>query len=87
MTEGAKGKRSKIAAVLRTIFYALLFAFIFGFVFGTLIRQKLERPKRYIGMMRIDEPATQSESALGPGDVRDAEPRILMPRHHEEQVG
>ena len=56
---------------------ALLFALLFGVVVGTLLRQRLERPVRYLGSV----PATL------PLDVGYAGAMVLDPGHCKEQVG
>lgn len=68
--------------MLVTVLWALLFAFVFGLVVGTLLRQRLERPVRYIG---ATTPRT-SALAAHPGDVGYFLPRVLMARDHKEQV-
>ena len=79
----ADGKSpSRWRVLLRTIFYALLIAFVVGFVIGTLLRQQLERPERYIGLV----PTRGSALAPHPGDVVDSEADVLVACHHEEQV-
>ena len=78
----ATGAPSRFGRILRIVFWALIFAFVIGFVVGTLLRRELERPVRYIG----ERSGPDSVLAAAPGDVGDAEPRILMPRHHEEQI-
>jgi hypothetical protein len=79
---GTKHSPSKIGRVLRTIFWALFFAFVVGLVVGTLLRRELDRPVRYIGE-RAD---AESVLATNPCDVGDTLARVLMSRHHEEQV-
>jgi hypothetical protein len=64
---------------LRTFLLALLFSLLVGFAIGTLLRLRLERPTRYIGV-------TLPLAAL-PFDVCDAGAPVLDPRHHEEQIG
>jgi hypothetical protein len=79
-------RRSKIAALLRSIFYALAIAFAIGFAIGTLIRRELSRPVRYIGAQIQGEALAASALATHPGHIRDSEASILVPSHHEEQV-
>jgi hypothetical protein len=79
----ATDRRSKLGRVLRTIFWALVFAFLFGFVVGSLLRRELDRPVRYIG----ERSDAGSVLAANPCDVRDTLTRVLMPGHHEEQIG
>ena len=76
----------RIVRVLRTIFWALLFAFAVGFVIGTFLRREIDRPVRYIG--GLEEPTRRvSVRPVQPGNIVDALPCILVPSHHEEQVG
>ncbi len=75
-------QRSKIAALLRRILYALAI----GFVIGTLIRRELSRPVRYIGAQIRGDALAASALATHPGHIRDAETCILVPSHHEEKV-
>ena len=56
---------------------ALLFALLFGVAVGTLLRQRLERPVRYLG----SAPATLPLDVGHPGAV------VLDPGHGKEQVG
>ncbi len=79
----ATDRRSKLGRVLRTIFWALVFAFLIGFVVGSLLRRELERPVRYIG----ERSAPDSILPANPCDVGDALTRVLVPGHHEEQIG
>ena len=81
--------RSKLARVARTILFALAFAFLFGFIFGTVLRQKVDRPTRYIGALPAGPHGPQKSNALAlcPSDVRDARSRIFMPRDDEKQIG
>jgi len=79
-------QRSKIAALLRRILYALAIAFAIGFVIGTLIRRELSRPVRYIGAQIRGDALAASALATHPGHIRDAEACILVPSHHEEKV-
>ena len=80
---GATHRRSRLGRVLRTVFWALVFAFLFGFAIGSLLRRELERPVRYIG----ERSAADSVLPANPCDVGDALTRVLMPGHHEEQIG
>jgi hypothetical protein len=66
-------------AALRGILLALLAALVAGFVAGTVIRMRLERPIRYLGVL--------VPVARGPLDVAAAGPAVLHPGHHEQQVG
>ena len=95
----AKRGRSRIAVVLRTLFYALAIAFIVGFVVGTVLRKQLERPVRYMGFSEfapreafakrrttLGEFATLAADSIGPtdpGHVGDALTSVLVPRDHE----
>ena len=79
-------RRSKFAALLRRILYALAIAFLIGFVIGTLLRRELSRPVRYIGAQLPDEAVAASALAPHPSHIRDSEACILVPSHHEEKV-
>lgn len=74
--------RSKLAMALRALAYALLVAFVIGLVIGTLIRREIEKPVRYIGGLDL----LGVIGAEHPGHIAHAQPPILMPRHHEEQI-
>jgi NhaP-type Na+/H+ or K+/H+ antiporter len=78
--------RSKFAAVLRTILWALMIAFVVGFVIGTLIRRQLEQPVRYIGSRAQIEAIAASVLPADPRHIGDPEPCVFMPGHHEEEV-
>ena len=68
--------------VLRLLLWSLIASALLGLAIGTLIRQKLEAPTRYIGLLT-------EESALAPVPfhVADLGPPVLDTCHHEEQVG
>ena len=92
-------KGSKVAAVVRTILWALAIAFIVGFVIGSLIRRQVEEPTRYIGFLdsrgstgstgdrSVSVPIIESVAATDPRHIADSEARVFMARDHEEQVG
>lgn len=58
---------------------------------GQIDRREDDEPMRPFATrpaLNTAAPASvESVGAPGPGDVRDAEPSILMASHHEEQVG
>ena len=60
----------------RMILLALGLSLLTGLVIGTLIRQRMERPTRYIGL------AVPAD----PGHVGDAGPSVLHAGKGEEQV-
>ena len=85
--------------VLRGILLALLASFVTGIAIGTWIRIQMETPERYFigGMLPASagDCASLASTAAGasaatsraPGDVCNASPVVLDPRHHEQQVG
>jgi hypothetical protein len=77
--------------VLRGILLALLASFVTGIAIGTWIRIQMETPERYfIGGMLPDSAgdcAPLVATSRAPGDVCNASPVVLDPRHHEQQVG
>ena len=62
--------------VVRTVLLALLFSLFVGLVIGTVLRQRMEKPKIYLG---------SAESC--PFDVGDTGAMVLDAGHDEEQVG
>jgi hypothetical protein len=65
-------------SALRTILFALLFSLLFGMAVGTLIRRRMEKPTRYIGLLVPQTPPLHIAAAVA---------SVLEPRKNEEQVG
>ena len=65
-------------SALRTVLFALLFALLFGMAVGTVLRRRMEKPTRYIGLLA---PHALPFDVAGPGA------RVLEPREDEQQIG